>query len=277
MGIPQVAGGRYPTAPPRHVQASVPDYSAGIDRIAEGVGTVDESNRAYQDLIQKKAAAIKARQFAEAKQAEQERATKAKETETQRAHQETEKERDRQFKMKEREEANEASAANDFYQKVEKDPSILKNAARYAAEAGASRARFGVKPGRPMNPPSSTTFNIKSGQEREQAGLQIPPMEAELAQTQKDLERIMGTEYTKTVMKSALDTETWTKVNKQFTLPDEKAKRALVKALTERMQELRDGLNKTYSKAGKPFPVEQHYPSAPIDSLNPAGLNLPNR
>jgi len=278
MGIPQVAFGRYPSAP-RQTQASIPDYSRGIDKFAEAAGTVKNVHEAYDELVRKKAAAIQARQIADAKQLEDERSSKARETETQRAHQETEKERDRQFKMKEREEANEASAANDFYQKVEKDPSILKNATRYAAEMGASRARFGIKPSRPINPPGSTNINIRAGQEREQAKAQIPPLKAELAKINAELEEAKATVPTRSKFKKVQDPAMpFMTKDSLMEVPDERDQRAIVKFIEKKKSVIMEKYRNAHSKSGTPFPVEETYPTAPeIDSLNPAGLNLPTR
>lgn len=279
MAIPQVSGGRYPTAPPRHVQASVPDYSAGIDKIAQGVGTVNEADQAYQKLVQKKAEAIQARQIAEAKQAEQERSAGVRERETERAHKANELKYKRDFDEKKLNEIEKQRKMTDMGTEI--NDAMTKNPNMSATQMQnviiAAQARQGLAPGRPMNPPSSTTFNIKSGQERERANLQIPPQEAELEQSKRRLDELMGQEFTKTVLKSGIDPETFMKTNKQYTLPDEKGKAMAVKAEMQRIRELMDRLQKTYSMAQKEFPIEQHYPTAPIDSLNPAGLNLPPR
>jgi hypothetical protein len=273
MGIPQVGFGRYPTQAPQ--RAAAPNYSTGIDKIAGGLETINESEEAYRNLVQKKAEAIQARQIAEAKQLEDERGAKAKEDETNRYHQTQEKEKDRQYKADQDETGKLMKAGQEIASWMQSNPKDSRNAQMITAKTIEAYGNQGLKVPRAMNPPSSTTFNIRSGQEQKQAGLQIPPIEAELTQAMSSLNKTMGQEFTKTVLKSGLDPETFMRTNKQYALPDEKGKRAAIKANMARIFNLKEKLNITYSKANKEFPIEKWYPQ--VDSLNPAGLNLPQR
>jgi len=206
---------------------------------------------------------------------EDERGAKAKEAETARYHQEQEKQKDRQFKADQDETGKLMKAGQEIASWMQSNPKDSRNAQMITAKTIEAYGNQGLKVPRAMNPPSSTTFNIRSGQEKKQASLQIPPMEAELTEAMSSLNQIMGQDFTKTVLKSGLDPETFMRTNTQYTLPNEAGKQAAVKAAMLRIYKQRMGLIETYSLADKEFPIEKWYPQ--VDSLNPAGLNLPQR
>lgn len=281
MGIPQVAGGRYPAAAPRHAPASIPNYSAGIDKIAQGVGTVNEAEEAYRNLVQKKAAAIQARQIADAKQLEAERSSGVREKETERAHKADELRYKRAADQK-RDDATEeqrkhTAAGAEISAGMAANPKMSTTQLQNLIIS--SQAKQGIKPGRPMNPPSSTTFNIRSGQEKEQAKAQIPPLKAELNKLNDELEEAKATVPTRSKFKKVQDPSMpFMTKDSLIEVPDERDQRAIIKFITNKIERVMGDYRNAHSKSGIPFPVEETYPTAPeIDSLNPAGLNLPTR